>query len=125
MKISVHILAPVQCTQGSVDLFLLVDGSRSITAENFKFVRKFLRKLTSEFDIGENAAHVGLLQFSDYKSMSYEFALNEMNSNKQVRKAIKRMKYQAGSRTNTGDALRIVNNFVSIPRRSDYFLWLY
>jgi hypothetical protein len=45
--------------------------------------------------------------------MSYEFALNEMHSNKQVRRAIKRMKYRAGSKTNTGDALRIVNNYVS------------
>ncbi|XP_028415528.1 collagen alpha-6(VI) chain-like isoform X2 [Dendronephthya gigantea] len=110
---------PVHCTQGSVDLFLLVDGSRSITAENFKFVRKFLRKLTAEFDISENAAHVGLLQFSDQKSMSYEFALNEMNSNRQVRKAIKHMKYQAGSRTETGDALRIVNKFIFNHRNGD------
>ena len=45
--------------------------------------------------------------------MSYEFALNEMHSNKQVRRAIKRMKYRAGSKTNTGDALRIVDKYVS------------
>lgn len=76
-------------------------------------VKKFLKRLTSEFDIAENASHVGLLQFSDRKSMSYEFALNEMHSNKQVRRAIKRMKYRAGSKTNTGDALRIVDNYVS------------
>lgn len=105
--------APVKCNQGMVDLFLLVDGSRSISSKNFKLVKKFLRRLTSEFDVSEKAAHVGLLQFSDEKSMSYEFALNEMHNNKDVRKAIRRMKYRAGVKTNTGNALRVVDQYVS------------
>ena len=90
-----------------------MDGSSSITRANFKLVKKFLRKLTSEFDISEKEAHVGLLQFSDEKSMSYEFALNEMHSNKQVKRAIKHMEYRSGLRTNTGDAMRVVNRYVS------------
>ena len=96
-----------------------MDGSRSITPKNFKIVKKFLRRLTSEFDINEKAAHVGLLQFSDEESMSYEFALNEMHSNKKVRRAIKRMKYHAGGKTNTGEALRIVDNYVSRKKLHD------
>ena len=116
------ISAPVQCTQGAVDLFLLVDGSRSITPHNFKFVKKFLRKLTSEFEVNDKEAHVGLLQFSDEKSMSYEFAFNEMHSNKQVKRAIKRMKYRAGAKTNTGDALRIVNRYVRELFKCNYQL---
>lgn len=71
--------------------------------------------------MNDKEAHVGLLQFSDEKSMSYEFALNEMHSNKQVKRAIKRMKYRAGAKTNTGDALRIVNRYVSVVRNANTY----
>ena len=54
--------------------------------------------------------------------MSYEFAFNEMHSNKQVKRAIKRMKYRAGAKTNTGDALRIVNRYVRELFKCNYQL---
>lgn len=106
-------VAPVECAQGAIDLFLLVDGSRSINRNNFRIVKKFLKKLVSEFDIGVNGTHVGMIQFSDEESFSYEFGFNVPYDTRGAKRAIKRMKYKAGTKTLTGDALRTVNEQVS------------
>ena len=100
-------------------MFLLVDGSRSIDKKNFRIVKKFLRKLVAEFDVGVNDTHIGLLQFSDNESLSYEFGLGTPLDNKGVKQAIKKMKYGAGGATMTGEALRIVDNYVSIRPKND------
>ncbi|CAB3999079.1 Hypothetical predicted protein [Paramuricea clavata] len=101
--------APIQCSPESLDLFVVIDGSRSVGYVNFGKVKTFLKKLADEFLIGKNNAHFGVLQYGDKRESRIEFNLDEHFSNKNVSRGIEEMKFLDSPRTDTGHALSTVN----------------
>lgn len=109
----------MQCSPESLDLFVLIDGSRSVGYENFRKVKKFLKKLSKEFLIGKNNARFGVMQYGHKSNprkgvTRIEFNLTQYKSNKEVSNAIKKMNFLDSANTHTGNALSIVNKKVCI-----------
>jgi hypothetical protein len=110
--ISISTIAPIQCSPESLDLFVVIDGSRSVGYENFGKVKNFLKKLAAEFAIGKNHAHFGVMQYGDKRKTRIEFNLDEHLNNRHITKAIEKMEFLDSGRTDTGHALSVVNNEV-------------
>jgi len=90
---------PPKC-EAPVDITLLVDGSGSISSSDFALMKKFATLLATNITISEDAAHIGLVQFSS--SPRVEIGLSD-DANA-VLTAISSMS-QMGSGTNMDDGL--------------------
>ncbi|XP_047455499.1 collagen alpha-6(VI) chain-like [Mugil cephalus] len=84
------------------DIVFLVDGSSSISAQNFQEVRTFLRTIINGFDIGPNKVQIGLAQYSD--NPHQEFMLKDYADKKSLLAAVERLPQRKGG-TFTGKAL--------------------
>jgi hypothetical protein len=105
-------IAPVECSPESLDLFVVIDGSKSVGYVNFGKVKIFLKKLADEFKIGKDDAHFGVMQYGDKRESRIEFNLHKHLSNKEVSDAIEKMQFLSSGRTDTGHALSKVNHKV-------------
>lgn len=64
-------------------MLFVVDGSGSIGPQSFEDVRRFLRLMTDEVEVGFNDTNVGLVQFNE--APYTEFSIREYQSNDGVR----------------------------------------
>lgn len=97
------ISACLECPKATVaDIVFLLDGSSSISTENFEEARNFLRNIIRALDIGSNNVQIGLAQYSDtpYK----EFLLKDHTDRRSLLAAVERVPHRKG-RTETGKAL--------------------
>uniref|UniRef100_A0A7N4Q1K5 Matrilin 4 n=2 Tax=Sarcophilus harrisii TaxID=9305 RepID=A0A7N4Q1K5_SARHA len=53
-----------KCRTGPLDLIFLIDSSRSVRPFEFETMRRFLVNIIRGLDIGPNATHVGVIQYS-------------------------------------------------------------
>ncbi|XP_062395792.1 collagen alpha-6(VI) chain-like [Sardina pilchardus] len=67
-----------QCEKKEIDLVMLTDSSRSISAGDFGIMKTFMKKVVSSFHIKPEAVRVALAQFSSFPVK--EFHLNEVDS---------------------------------------------
>ncbi|KAF3692451.1 Collagen alpha-6(VI) chain Precursor [Channa argus] len=84
------------------DIVFLVDGSSSITAENFQEAQTFLRNIIRALDIGPNKVRIGLAQYSD--DPHQEFLLKDYTDKKSLLAAVDRIPHRGGG-TETGKAI--------------------
>ena len=84
------------------DLVILIDGSWSVTPDNFVRVQTFLGVLLKHFTIGDDATLIGIAQYSDTPQL--EFGLHDYKTFDKLLPAINRMKYKGGN-TAAGKAL--------------------
>ncbi|CAH1225278.1 COL14A1 [Branchiostoma lanceolatum] len=89
-----------------LDLFFLLDGSRSVKAANFNKVKQFAVNVVNSFDVSTAATRVGVLQYST--SNALVFNLGGKADKSSTVSAINSISYQRGSGTMTGAALRYV-----------------
>ena len=75
-------------------------------------MKKFLRKLVLELNVGKRRNRIGLVQFSEVSKTRQEFDLDQYYDPKKIRREISRMRYQAGLRTMIGYALKVANERV-------------
>jgi hypothetical protein len=101
------------CSQEPRDVFLVVDGSLSIGPSDFEKIRQFLTTLVKTVVVNPNMTHFGLLQFSSKKKTRVEFSLDYSHREATLLNRIKYLRYQEGTSTYTGNALRIVEQEVS------------
>uniref|UniRef100_A0A8K9UY42 VWFA domain-containing protein n=1 Tax=Oncorhynchus mykiss TaxID=8022 RepID=A0A8K9UY42_ONCMY len=68
---------PTRCCLNATlaDIVFLVDGSSSISKDNFQEVRRFLHSFIEGLDIGADKVHIGLAQFSN--EIQKQFHLGE------------------------------------------------
>ncbi|XP_066266326.1 cartilage matrix protein-like [Branchiostoma lanceolatum] len=95
-----------------VDLVLVLDDSGSVGADNFNKLKGFVKRLTTQFEFGQDATRLGILQYStDVKTV---FSLNSYGTLDDINTAIDGMMYKGGG-TNTHLALyELVNNAFSL-----------
>ena len=101
-----------QCRRGPHDIFFVIDGSASIKYFNFEKVQIFLMDLITLLRVEPSEINTGLMQFSKEDQTSIIWDLGRYNEFELIM-YLRDMKYQAGVRTATGDALTRVNNEVS------------
>ena len=101
-----------QCRRGPHDIFFVIDGSASIKYHNFEKVQVFLMDFISLLRVETSEINTGLLQFSQEDLTTFIWELGAYTDVETIMK-IRKMKYQAGKRTATGDALTRVNKVFS------------
>ena len=91
--------ASVECT-ASVDIVLLIDGSQSVSDQNFRRMKKFIKRIVRSY-AGESGVRFGLSQFST--TYQTEFYLNRFieddnstNNNYTIYDAIDNVEKQNG-----------------------------
>ena len=100
------------CSQEPRDVFLVVDGSLSIGNNHFEKIRQFLKTLVKTVVVHPNMTHFGLLQFSSRQKTRIEFSLDYSHREATLLNRIKYLRYQRGTSTFTGNALKIVEEQV-------------
>ena len=100
------------CSKENLDIFFVIDSSRSVTEKNFADLRAFLSTLVGQFKVGEFESRIGLMQFSEYFRTVIEFNFGEHKTSHEIQKNIKKLMHQDGDSTYTGKALKMVNDKV-------------
>ncbi|KAG7232267.1 hypothetical protein INR49_009312, partial [Caranx melampygus] len=94
------------CENATVaDIVFLVDGSSSISSENFQQIQNFLRSVIRSLDIGPNKVRIGVAQYSD--DPQTEFLLKAHPDKKSLLAAVERIVHQGGD-TYTGKAIDFI-----------------
>ncbi|XP_076865063.1 cartilage matrix protein isoform X1 [Brachyhypopomus gauderio] len=93
------------CSDVTLDVVFLIDGSKSVRPENFELVKKWINQMVDKLEVSETKAHVGLVQYSS--SIKQEFPLGRYNNKKDLKDAVKKMAYMERG-TMTGQALRFL-----------------
>lgn len=100
-----------KCSRGPQDIFFVIDGSASIKYFNFEKVQIFLMDLVSLLVTESSQINTGLMQFSQKEVTNVVWNLGRYSEYETIMN-IRNMKYQAGTKTYTGDALARVNEKV-------------
>ncbi|RMZ97364.1 von Willebrand factor type EGF and pentraxin domain-containing 1-like isoform X1, partial [Brachionus plicatilis] len=94
----------VKC-QVAMDLVFIVDSSGSIGIDSFNKSKTAIKNMVDRFNIGENNAIIGLINYSSHVETILSFILQQQTwSQDLVKSKIDSMKY-LGQSTATGDAL--------------------
>uniref|UniRef100_A0AAY4A7Z5 VWFA domain-containing protein n=1 Tax=Denticeps clupeoides TaxID=299321 RepID=A0AAY4A7Z5_9TELE len=96
------------CEKRQADLVMLIDGSESISAQNFEIMKQFMNDLVGSFTISHQLVQVGVAQFSS--NPQKEFFLNEYGSEAEVKRRIYDVR-QMREGTFIGKALNYVRIF--------------
>ncbi|XP_078098451.1 collagen alpha-6(VI) chain-like isoform X2 [Mustelus asterias] len=97
------------------DIFFLIDGSGSISPENFQDLKRFLVDIMKVFSIGTDQVRVGVVQYADNPRVevgSTQYA-HKMELERVIRQIV-----QVGGGTNTGRALTYMKNFIGEAEKS-------
>ena len=84
-----------------IDMVVLVDGSGSVTKDQFKIGKKFVADLVKHFDISKEKTNVAMASYSQYTHTGRTF--NDKTSPESVLKAVDKLPYEgAASRFDFG-----------------------
>lgn len=92
------------------DIIFLVDGSTSISLENFRSMQKFMLSIVNQTTVGQNLTRFGVLLYSNDPKMM--FKLDQYNTRQEVFKAVSDLQPPSGD-TYTGKALKFCLQFFS------------
>ncbi|XP_062424459.1 collagen alpha-6(VI) chain-like [Rhea pennata] len=95
------------CSNQVADLVFLIDGSESISKNNFSIMKTFMKEIVDGFVISKDKVHVGVVQYS--QDPQKEFSLNDFYTNAIIKEQIDSIE-QLQSSTFTGKGLRFVRS---------------
>ncbi|XP_059702157.1 von Willebrand factor isoform X2 [Haemorhous mexicanus] len=90
-----------------LDIAFIVEGSDSVGEENFNKVKKFIEKVVTGMNVGQENIHVTVMQYSETVSLEYSF--REIQSKENIIEKVRSIPYQGGRATNTGNALDYIS----------------
>ncbi|MGH0126136.1 UNVERIFIED_CONTAM: hypothetical protein FKN15_073536 [Acipenser sinensis] len=96
------------CENQEADIVMLIDGSQSISQEDFKVMQQFMKEVVSGFKIGKEDIRIGVAQFSTKPQK--EFYLNELYSIVAIKDKIDSIK-QLKQTTHIGEALKFIRSY--------------
>ena len=109
----VYIMYPMPFNAGcsiNADMLFLLDGSGSVSEDNFLSMRFFVKKFVATLNIGPENNQVGMIVFG--KEADVAFHLATYNNTNDVVEAIMKYPYPNGGQTNTADALcKLISGF--------------
>ncbi|XP_046857342.1 collagen alpha-6(VI) chain-like isoform X3 [Xenia sp. Carnegie-2017] len=100
-----------ECNDKPQDIYFVVDGSASIKYTNFRSVRKLLQDLVVLLTRQNNNLHIGIMQYSEV-SKNEKILKMEYHTREEILYAVQSIKYHAGRKTYTGNALSRVSTEV-------------
>ncbi|XP_078487906.1 collagen alpha-1(XII) chain-like isoform X1 [Ciona intestinalis] len=103
-----------ECTRAKMDLFILVESSKSIGLNNFELIKDAINTMIMELEIGPNEVQIGLARYSRTVDIIFDF--NTYTSKADVLAAVSRISY-TGLGTMTGHALQYVVDNAFTPAR--------
>ncbi|XP_011789074.1 PREDICTED: collagen alpha-4(VI) chain-like [Colobus angolensis palliatus] len=101
------------CKTSKADIIFLIDGSESISSEDFGKMKRFVASMVNQSNIGTDGIQIGLLQFSSIPQE--EFRLNQYSSKVDIYSAIFDVQ-QMRDGTRTGKALNFTLPFFDSSR---------
>ncbi|XP_072582899.1 collagen alpha-4(VI) chain-like [Vulpes vulpes] len=101
------------CKNRQADIIFLIDGSESISPNDFEKMKGFVKRMVNQANIGADEIQIGLLQFSS--SPQEEFRLNQYSSKADIHRAISKV-VQMNDGTRTGKALTFTLPFFDSSR---------
>ncbi|XP_032725679.1 collagen alpha-4(VI) chain-like [Lontra canadensis] len=101
------------CKNRQADIIFLIDGSESISPENFEKMKGFVKRMVNQADISVDEIQIGLLQFSS--APREEFRLDQYSSKVDIDRAISNVQ-QMNDGTRTGKALNFTLPFFDSSR---------
>ncbi|XP_074859171.1 von Willebrand factor isoform X2 [Carettochelys insculpta] len=90
-----------------LDIAFVVEGSEKVGEENFNLIKEFIAKVLREMDIGEETIHITIIQYS--YTVTVEYSFKEPQSKENIIENVRKIQYQGGNATNTGNALNYVS----------------
>lgn len=102
----------IGCTSG-IDLIFVLDSSGSIGSSNYITMKEFVTDVISNFEIGSEATHVGVIRFAS--SASIVIPLGFYNNNDSLINAVNSIPYTGGS-TRTYRALSLLHSAFGTAR---------
>ena len=102
------------CSKDNLELFIVLDSSRTLLDHQYEEFKDFLANLMSHFNIGKFRSRVGLMQFSDTSRVVVEFSLGKHTTTKSIQDNINRLVHQQGNATNLGSAFEMINKKVTL-----------
>ena len=100
-----------------IDLVIALDESGSVGWLNFKIMKRFVEHITSYFVVSYSATRVAIVTWSTQTTL--QFGFNTYINNEGVKKGIKKIKYNQGLWTATGDALYFIRQKLFSQSPSD------
>ncbi|XP_023595334.1 collagen alpha-4(VI) chain-like, partial [Trichechus manatus latirostris] len=97
------------------DIYFLIDGSGSITPEDFLEMKVFMNAVIKMFQVGPDGIQFGVVQYSD--KTQNQFILSQYTSVAELKVAIDGIQ-QMGGGTNTGQALNDMKQIFADTARS-------
>ncbi|KAM9187606.1 collagen alpha-4(VI) chain-like [Dugong dugon] len=97
------------------DIYFLIDGSGSITPEDFLEMKVFMNAVIKMFQVGPDGIQFGVVQYSD--KTQNQFILSQYTSVAELQVAIDGIQ-QMGGGTNTGQALNDMKQIFADTARS-------
>ncbi|XP_010408551.4 von Willebrand factor [Corvus cornix cornix] len=90
-----------------MDIAFIVEGSDNVGEENFSKVKKFIEKVITGMNVGQENIHITVMQYSETVSLEYSF--REIQSKEEIIEKVRSIPYQGGKATNTGNALNYIS----------------
>uniref|UniRef100_A0A8U7MAY2 von Willebrand factor n=1 Tax=Corvus moneduloides TaxID=1196302 RepID=A0A8U7MAY2_CORMO len=90
-----------------MDIAFIVEGSDNVGEENFSKVKKFIEKVITGMNVGQEDIHITVMQYSETVSLEYSF--REIQSKEEIIEKVRSIPYQGGMATNTGNALNYIS----------------
>jgi hypothetical protein len=101
-----------KCSHKKQDLFIVIDGSRKVGADEFNQAKMFLQDFVTRLDVGLGRTHVGLLLVDRTEKTKIEISLGQYDSKNSLSNAIGRIKHHKRRRSDMAHALELVQNEV-------------
>uniref|UniRef100_A0A8C7EDV7 VWFA domain-containing protein n=1 Tax=Nothoprocta perdicaria TaxID=30464 RepID=A0A8C7EDV7_NOTPE len=95
------------CSHQLADLVFLIDGSESISENNFSIMKNFMKEIVDSFIVSKDDVHVGVVQYS--QDPQKEFSLKDFYTSTSIKDQIDSI-VQLRSSTYTGKGLRFVRS---------------
>lgn len=96
------------CGTQQADLVFLIDGSESISEDNFSAMKTFMKEIVDSFIIAQDKVQIGVAQYSE--DPQKEFYLNEFFTDDAIKGKIDSI-VQLQTTTYTGKGLRFIKRF--------------
>lgn len=100
-------------TRKRLDVAFIVEGSDNVGEENFNIVKKFLERVITGMNVGQEDIHVTVMQYSETVTLEYSF--REIQSKESIIEKVRSIPYQGGKATNTGNALDYISKHIFTP----------
>ncbi|XP_060600216.1 uncharacterized protein LOC132753729 isoform X4 [Ruditapes philippinarum] len=102
-EVSKPVVNTTKTCAAKADILFVLDSSGSIGQTNYNKMLKFVRDVSSKFDVGPDKVRIGTEIYSDRTYI--QFNLNKYQDGASLDKAIANIPYKRGT-TNTGQALK-------------------